>query len=333
MVSALLVCVLVAALVFEFINGFHDTANAIATTVYTKALPVRTAIAMSAVMNFVGALTSEKVALTISKGLVDIQLDLYVILAALIGAIVWDFFTWWRSIPSSSSHALIGSLIGATIVHTGTTQHVIWDGVVGKVVIPLFTSPLIGMALGFLIMKLVFELFANWTPHKANGLFHKLEIVSSAFMAYSHGNNDAQKTMGIITLALVSAGLADPALGVPLWVKITCAVTMAIGTSIGGQRIMRTVGDGVNKLTPVIGFVAQTSSTVAIELMTALGAPVSTTQVVTTSIMGAGSARRRSSVRWGAARKIIAAWFITLPITILLGGLSAFFIGRVLGMA
>ncbi|SEH42193.1 MULTISPECIES: inorganic phosphate transporter [Atopobiaceae] len=333
MVSALLVCVLVAALVFEFINGFHDTANAIATTVYTKALPVRTAIAMSAVMNFVGALTSEKVALTISKGLVDIQLDLYVILAALIGAIVWDFFTWWRSIPSSSSHALIGSLIGATIVHTGTTQHVIWDGVVGKVVIPLFTSPLIGMALGFLIMKLVFELFANWTPHKANGLFHKLEIVSSAFMAYSHGNNDAQKTMGIITLALVSAGLADPALGVPLWVKITCAVTMAIGTSIGGQRIMRTVGDGVTKLTPVIGFVAQTSSTVAIELMTALGAPVSTTQVVTTSIMGAGSARRRSSVRWGAARKIIAAWFITLPITILLGGLSAFFIGRVLGMA
>ncbi|SER42532.1 inorganic phosphate transporter [Parafannyhessea umbonata] len=333
MVSALLVCVLVAALVFEFINGFHDTANAIATTVYTKALPVRTAIAMSAVMNFVGALTSEKVALTISKGLVDIQLDLYVILAALIGAIVWDFFTWWRSIPSSSSHALIGSLIGATIVHTGTTQHVIWDGVVGKVVIPLFTSPLIGMALGFLIMKLVFELFANWTPHKANGLFHKLEIVSSAFMAYSHGNNDAQKTMGIITLALVSAGLADPALGVPLWVKITCAVTMAIGTSIGGQRIMRTVGDGVTKLTPVIGFVAQTSSTVAIELMTALGAPVSTTQVVTTSIMGAGSARRRSSVRWGAARKIIAAWFITLPITILLGGLSAFFIGRILGMA
>ena len=333
MPSGLLIAVLVAALLFEFINGFHDTANAIATTVYTKALPVRTAIAMSAVMNFVGALTSEKVALTISKGLVDIQLDLYVILAALIGAIVWDFFTWWRSIPSSSSHALIGSLIGATIVHTGTTQHVIWDGVVGKVVIPLFTSPLIGMALGFLIMKLVFELFANWTPHKANGLFHKLEIVSSAFMAYSHGNNDAQKTMGIITLALVSAGLADPALGVPLWVKITCAVTMAIGTSIGGQRIMRTVGDGVTKLTPVIGFVAQTSSTVAIELMTALGAPVSTTQVVTTSIMGAGSARRRSSVRWGAARKIIAAWFITLPITILLGGLSAFFIGRVLGMA
>ena len=167
MASILLIAVLVSALIFEFINGFHDTANAIATTVYTKALPLRTAIIMSAIMNFIGALMSEKVAMTIASGLVDIQLQLYVIFAALMGAIVWDLFTWWFSIPSSSSHALIGSLIGATIVFTGSTGHILWAGVLEKVVIPLFTSPLIGMALGYFIMKLVFEIFADWPPKKA----------------------------------------------------------------------------------------------------------------------------------------------------------------------
>ena len=317
----MLVAVFVAAISFEFINGFHDTANAIATTVYTKALPVRLAILMSACMNFIGALTSEKVALTIATGMVDIQLDLYVILSALIGAVIWDFFTWWRSIPSSSSHALIGSLIGATIVFTGTTAHVEWMGVLEKVVIPLFTSPLIGLCLGFFIMKIVFELFANWTPKHANKFFLRLEVLSSALMAYSHGNNDAQKTMGIITLALISAGDLSASSGVPLWVKLLCAVTMAIGTSVGGQRIMRTVGNGVTKLNPVIGFVAQTSSTIAIEIMTALGAPVSTTQVVTTSIMGAGSARRFSSVRWGVARQMLMAWVLTIPLSALTSGL------------
>ena len=265
--------------------------------------------------------------MTIASGLVTVQLQLYVIFAALAGAIIWDLFTWWFSIPSSSSHALIGSLIGATIMFTHSTSDILWKGVVEKVVIPLFTSPLIGMALGYLFMKLVFELLAEWPPKKANGLFHKLQILSAAFMAYSHGNNDAQKTMGIITLALVTAGLYDPSLGIPLWVKLVCATTMALGTSIGGGRIMRTVGDGVTRLTPVIGFVAEASSTIAIEVMTALGAPVSTTQVITTSIMGAGSARRRTSVRWGVARKIIAAWFITLPATIFLGALVAFATG------
>lgn len=331
MVSAVLIGVLVAAVTFEFINGFHDTANAIATTVYTKALPLRVAILMSATMNFIGAFTSEKVALTIAQGIVDVDLELYVVLAALLGAIVWDLFTWWRSIPSSSSHALIGSLIGATIVFTGTTQHIMWRGVLNKVVIPLFTSPLIGMTLGYCFMKLVFELFANWHPRRANWLFHRLQVLSAAFMAYSHGSNDAQKTMGIITLALVTAGLADPAAGIPMWVKLMCACTMALGTSIGGGRIMRTVGDGVTKLNPVIGFVAETSSAIAIEVMTFLGAPVSTTQVITTSIMGAGSARRRSSVRWGVARRIIGAWFVTLPATICLGGVCAFVVGAILG--
>ncbi len=324
MLSGLLIAVLVAAFTFEFINGFHDTANAIATTVYTRALPPRVAILMSALMNFIGALMSEKVAMTIAHGLVDVQLELYVILATLLGAIIWDLFTWWQGIPSSSSHALIGSLIGATIVFSKGTQHVIWEGVLWKVVIPLFTSPVIGLLLGFFIMKLVFELFANWRPSKANGLFHKAQIASSMFMAYSHGNNDAQKTMGIITLALIGSGELAAGSGVPLWVKLFCAATMALGTSIGGQRIMKTVGGGVTKLEPVVGFVSETSSAIAIETMTAFGAPVSTTQVVTTAIMGAGSAKGAKKVRWGVAGSIVKAWFTTLPATMLLGGLCAF---------
>ena len=328
--TGLLVCVLVAAFVFEFINGFHDTANAIATTVYTRALPVRVAIICSATMNFIGALMSENVALTISKGLVDVQLDLYVILAALLGAIIWDLLTWWFAIPSSSSHALIGSLIGATIVHTRGFKDVLWGGVARKVIIPIFTSPLIGFCLGFLIMRLVHEICANVQLHKANSFFHKAQIASSMFMAYSHGNNDAQKTMGIITIALVSAGLLEGGTGIPLWVKLFCAGTMALGTSIGGQRIMKTVGSGVTKLEPVMGFVSETSSAIAIEVMTALGAPVSTTQVITTSIMGAGTARGAKKVKWGIGYQMFIAWVITLPMTMLLGGTVAFFMGMVL---
>ena len=329
MLSALLLAVLVSAFVFEFINGFHDTANAIATTVYTRALPVRAAILMSAVMNFIGALTSESVAMTIAKGIVSVQLELYVILAALLGAIIWDLFTWWQGIPSSSSHALIGSLIGATIVFSGNTGNILWEGVAMKVIVPLFTSPLIGLVLGYFFMKIVYEYFADWTPKKANGLFHRLQILSSAFMSYSHGNNDAQKTMGIITLALVTSGELAPDSGVPFWVKVACAACMALGTSIGGQRIMKTVGNGVTKLDPSIGFVAQVSSGLAIETMTALGAPVSTTQVINTAIMGAGSARGAKRVRWGMAGSIVRAWFTTLPITIVLGGICAFVIGLI----
>ena len=330
MLSPLLLGVLASAIIFEFINGFHDTANTIATTVYTRALPVRTAILMSAAMNFIGALTSEKVAMTIAHGLINVSLELYVILAALLGAIIWDLATWWFSIPSSSSHALIGSLIGATIVFTRTVHTVAWGGVAEKVIIPLFTSPLIGLCIGFLLMKALLELFANWHPSKANGLFHKLQIASSLVMSYSHGNNDAQKTMGIITLALIASNVLPEGSGVPMWVKITCAATMALGTSIGGRRIMKTVGNGVTKLDSALGFAAQVSSAVAIETMTALGAPVSTTQVLTTSIMGAGSVRGAKKVKWGMAGSIFTAWIVTLPATMALGGLMALLIGVVM---
>lgn len=327
MLSTVLIAVITAALIFEFINGFHDTANAIATAVYTKALTPRRAILLAAAMNLVGALVSEKVAGTISKGLVDVKLEQYVILAALIGAIIWNMFTWWRGIPSSSSHALIGSLVGAVIVYTVSAQHIIWSGVVTKVIIPLFTSPVLGLIIGFLCMKLIYRAFAKWSNSKVNKLFLKLQIFSSAFVAFSHGNNDAQKTMGIITLSLVTGGLLEAGSGVPFWVKISCAVVMALGTSLGGWKVMKTMGSGVTKLTPASGFAAQTSSALVIELMTFLGAPVSTTQVITTSIMGAGSAKRASAVKWGVAGNIFTTWFVTLPATMLLGGAVVYIIG------
>ena len=330
MLSTILIMVIAFALVFEFINGFHDTANAIATAVYTKALTPGRAIALAAFMNLIGAMASEKVAGTISKGLVDIQLEQYVILAALIGAIIWNLFTWWMGIPSSSSHALIGSLVGAVIVYTMSTEHIIWTGVLTKVIIPLFTSPLLGLLIGFLGMKVIYKAFAKWSQSHVNRVFIKLQVISSAVVAFSHGNNDAQKTMGIIILALVTGGLVGADAGVPLWVKISCAVVMAAGTSVGGWKVMKTMGAGVTKINPASGFVAQTSSAIVIELMTFLGAPVSTTQVITTSIMGVGSARRKSAVKWGVAGNIFTAWIVTLPVTMVLGGIMEKIIGYII---
>ncbi|MCI9598043.1 MAG: inorganic phosphate transporter [Firmicutes bacterium] len=322
MLSGVLACVILFALIFEFINGFHDTANAIATSVYTRALTPKKAIALAAAMNLVGAMVSEKVAMTISSGLVDVELEQYVILGALIGAIIWNLFTWWKAIPSSSSHALIGSLIGATIVFSTSIEHILWGGVLHKVIIPLVTSPFIGLLIGFGFMRLIFLLFAGWSQSKANRVFSKLQVFSAALVAYSHGNNDAQKTMGIITLALLTGGLIDASMGVPFWVKASCACMMALGTSLGGWKIMKTMGGGVTKLQPASGFVAQTASALVIEGMSFLGAPISTTQVITTSVMGVGSAKRLSAVKWGIAQNIIIAWIVTLPITMILGGLA-----------
>lgn len=326
MLSALLIAVIVFALAFEFINGFHDTANAIAASIYTRALTPRRAIMLTAVMNLIGALVSEKVAETITKGLVDVNLELYVVLAALMGAILWNLFTWWNGIPSSSSHALIGSLVGAVIVYTMSLKHIQWETVLMKVVIPLFTSPIMGLIVGFLAMKLVYKLFVRWSQAKVNRVFRKLQVVSSAIVAFSHGNNDAQKTMGIITLALVTNGLVSAEAGVPMWVKISCACVMALGTSVGGWRVMKTMGSGVTKIQPASGFAAQVSAALVIEAMTHMGAPVSTTQTITTSIMGTGAARRMSMVRWGMAEKIFAAWFVTLPAAMALGAGCAFVI-------
>ncbi|MDR3307818.1 MAG: inorganic phosphate transporter, partial [Coriobacteriales bacterium] len=326
LMTAIIICVVVFAIAFEFINGFHDTANAIATTVYTRALTVGKAIALAASMNFVGALVSENVAKTITSGLVSVNIEEYVVLAALIGAIVWNLFTWWRAIPSSSSHALIGSLIGATVVYTMGVDGIKWDGVLTKVVIPLFTSPVIGFFIGFGIMKLIYKAFASSQRGQSNRFFLRMQVFSAALVAFSHGTNDAQKTMGIITLSLITGGLLPVEAGVPLWVKVVCAVAIAIGTSVGGWKIMKTMGGGVTKLEPASGFAAQTSSAIVIEAMSFFGAPISTTQVITTSVMGAGSARRLRSVKWRMARDIAFTWVITLPTTVALGGLSVFII-------
>ena len=323
-ISFSLVAVIVLALTFEFINGFHDTANAIATTVSTRVLTASRAIALTCVMNFFGALAGDKVAKTISKGLIHGEIAQYVIMAALLAAIIWNLITWYFGIPSSSSHALIGGLIGSSIVYSMSFQKVVWTdgftgGFVGKVLIPLFASPAVGFIVGLSLMTLLYKLFAYVSLQIVNNLFSKLQIVSAAFMAFSHGNNDAQKTMGIITLALVNAEVLTHDSGIPWEVKFVCAAAMAAGTSVGGWRIIKTMGSGLTKLQTISGFAAQTSAAVAIQAASAMGAPVSTTQVISTAIMGVGSAKRASAVKWMLAINIARAWVLTIPITALMG--------------
>lgn len=313
--------VIILALGFDFINGFHDTANSIATTVSTRVLSPRVAIIMAATLNFVGALMSEKVAKTISKGIVNGTVTQYVIAASLIAAIIWNLITWYFGIPSSSSHALIGGLVGASITYGRSLGIVSWSGVLDKVVIPLFTSPLLGFFIGFAVMKLIYFLLRNWTPRTVDRVASKLQIFSAAFMAYSHGSNDAQKSMGIITLALISAGIYGPDHGVPVWVKLMCAIAMALGTSIGGWKIIKTMGVNMIKLAPINGFAAETSAAVVIETMTYFGAPVSTTHVISSTIMGVGASKRLSAVRWALAKNIVGAWVLTIPLTAFLGAM------------
>jgi PiT family inorganic phosphate transporter len=315
----MLVIVIALSVVFDFINGFHDTANSIATSVSTRVLTPRAATLMSASLNFLGALISAKVAETIATGIVNEALPATVIAASLCGAIVWNLLTWYIALPSSSSHALIGSIVGAAIVETGRLDVVNWRNILDKVIIPLFSSPVIGFIIGFAVMKLLFFILHNAKQRSVNRCFSKLQIFSAALMAYSHGSNDAQKTMGIIAMALVSGGVISPQAGIPLWVKLVCAVAMACGTSMGGWRIIKTVGMNMIKLQPVEGFAAETSAAAVIQIMTAIGAPVSTTHVISSSIMGVGTAKRFSAVNWSTAKSIVIAWFVTFPVTILLG--------------
>jgi PiT family inorganic phosphate transporter len=318
----MLIFVVILAISFDFINGFHDTANAIATSVATRVLPIKWAILMAAGLNFLGALMSEKVAKTISKGIVnDVKLSLAVVAAALLAAIIWNLITWYFGIPSSSSHALIGGLIGASIMHAFSFDVVSWNTVLIKVILPLLASPLVGYFAGLLVMTILYKLLKNATNKGVNKFFSKFQIVSAAFMAYSHGNNDAQKSMGIIALALLISGQMGPNDSIPAWVKLSCALAMALGTSIGGWKIIKTMGVNMIKLQPIGGFAAETSAALVIETASAFGMPVSTTQVITTSIMGVGSSKRLSAVRWSLARNIVWAWVLTIPLTMLIGAL------------
>ena len=322
-VTLLLIVVLALAIGFDYVNGFHDTANAIATSVSTRALKPEHAILMSATANFIGALTGTAVAVTIASGLATIPdgpAGQIIVAAALVGAIVWNLLTWRLGIPSSSSHALIGGLLGATIIAEGVDA-VIWSGVVDKVLIPLVLSPVLGIAIGFLFMVVLLNLFRRAHPQKINSRFRRLQVGSAAFMAFSHGSNDAQKTMGIMTLALFTAGVI-PTVEVPLWVILVSASAISLGTAAGGWRIIKTMGQKVVKLDPVHGFAAETTAATIILTASRFGLPVSTTHVISSAIMGVGSSIRLSAVRWGVAGNIVTAWVLTLPAAGLAAGLA-----------
>ncbi|HEX2767153.1 MAG TPA: inorganic phosphate transporter [Candidatus Limnocylindria bacterium] len=325
-----LLVVLVLAVAFDYINGFHDTANAIATSVSTRALAPQWAIGMSAVANFTGALIGTEVAKTVGSGLIDTNVESQtVIAAALVGAITWNLITWRLAIPSSSSHALIGGLLGAALVSAGFGAWQV-DGIVGKVLLPLVASPLIGFTLGLLFMALLFNLFRRAHPARLNAGFRRLQVLSAAYMAFSHGSNDAQKTMGIMTLALVSAGIQstfDP----PLWVILTAAGAISLGTAAGGWRIIKTMGTKVVKLDPVHGFAAETTAASVIFTASHFGMPVSTTHIISSAIMGVGSSDRLKTVRWAVARSIVAAWVLTLPASGFTAAVAYFVLRPIMG--
>ena len=333
----LIFTVLLVALVFEYINGFHDTANSIATVVSTKVLTPRQAVVMAAATNLVGALWGTAVAKTIASGLVDAKIvTSEILVCALLGAIVWDLLTWWVGLPSSSSHALIGGLCGAALATgRGNWSVLKWSsGLWPKVVLPMFASPFIGLIIGGLFMTILLVLLRSFTPHFVHSTFGKLQLFSAAWMAHSHGTNDAQKTMGIITLALFTGTKAGVFVGlpawlnflqtpkfaaVPLWVKVLCAATMGAGTAAGGWRIIRTLGHRMVKLQPVHGFAAETTAAIIIQGASYYGIPLSTTHVISTSIMGVGAVKRFSGLRWTVVERIIWAWLLTLPASGLIG--------------
>jgi len=315
----LLLCVIVLAVIFDFINGFHDTANAIATSVSTRVLSPKVAVSMAAVLNMVGALTGTAVAKTVGAGLVEAScITQITIISALIAAIVWDILTWYLGLPTSSSHAILSGVVGAAIATAGT--NVIIQKGVYKVLLGLIFSPLIGFILGFFLMLLLMWLFSRSTPSLVSNLFGRLQIISAAYMAFSHGSNDAQKTMGIITMALVSY-YNLPEFHVPMWVIILCATAMAFGTTVGGWRIIKTLGIRLVHLKPINGFAAETSAATVIEIASRIGLPLSTTHVISSTIMGVGASKRLSAVKWLVGGNIILAWIITLPACSLLAWL------------
>ncbi|WP_159621684.1 inorganic phosphate transporter [Ruania rhizosphaerae] len=310
---ALVLLVVAIALTFDYTNGFHDAANAIATSVSTRALTPRVAVVLAAVMNFVGALLGTGVAETIGSGIIDTPLGNYglvVVLSALVGAIAWNLLTWWLGLPSSSSHALIGGLTGAGVASAATVHwNVIWE----RVVLPMFASPLVGFVLAYLVVVGVLWVVRNAAPGRTTRRFRLLQTISAAAMALGHGLQDAQKTMGVIVLALVAGGLQTGS-EIPLWVKLAAAAAISLGTYAGGWRIMKTLGRRVIELDPARGFVAESvAASVLYTTAFVLHAPISTTHTITAAITGVGATRRLSAVRWGVARRIVMAWVLTIP--------------------
>jgi PiT family inorganic phosphate transporter len=318
----LLVAVIVAALFFDYTNGFHDAANAVATSISTRAVPPQIALAAAAVLNVVGALVSTHVAATLAKGIVDPgSVTAPVMLGGLVGAIFWNLLTWWWAVPSSSSHCLIGGVAGAVFATAGGDS-VLWEGILRKVLIPTVVAPLIGFTMGILLMLAILWIFRHAQPGPLMRRFRYAQLASASVMAFSHGSNDAQKTMGVITLALFAGG-SIPTLDVPLWVKLACALVMGAGTYSGGKRIIRTLGMRLVKLSPAHGFAAETAASTVLLGTAWLGFPISTTHVITTSVMGVGATERVSAVKWGLTRDIAWAWLLTLPASALVGAACA----------
>ena len=329
LVFALLV--ILVALIFELINGFHDAANSIATVTATKVLTPNQGIAIAAIFELVGAFCGTAVATTIATGLVKAEfITLTTILGGLVGGIVWNLATWWLGLPSSSSHALMGGLCGAGVASAGGSLSVInWGTIEHKVIVPMVTSPCVGFFCSFLVMGFLLWALQSWKPRWVNLTFGKGQIASAAFMALSHGMNDAQKTMGTIALTLLTATkvgafehlpaalqfLYTPEFKVASWIKVACALTMAAGTAMGGRRIMKTLGKKMVKMQPIHGFAAQTTAATVIFIASKLGMPISTTHVITTSIMGVGATKRLNAVKWGVVGRIVIAWIFTLPIS------------------
>lgn len=321
-VPIFLAAIVLVALIFDFTNGAHDSANAIATIVSTKVLSPRTAVLMAAILNLLGAFLGTEVAMTIGGGIVNSDLirgSQAIVLAALLGAIFWNLLTWYLGLPSSSSHALIGGLIGAAVAYKGWAALNL-GSIVKKIILPLFFSPLAGFVGGYLLMVALIWSLTRVHPRKINKTFKKLQIISSAFMATSHGLNDAQKTMGIITLALVIFHQI-PHFAVPFWVKLSCALVMGLGTATGGWKIVKTMGHKIFKMEPLHGFAAETAAALVITGASSMGAPISTTHTISASVIGVGASKRLSAVRWGVAQNMILAWIMTIPAAATVGAI------------
>ena len=315
-----LVVVIAVALFFDFTNGFHDTANSIATSVSTRALSPRAAVVSAAILNFAGAFVFLEVAATVATGIVDAEaITLEVVLAGLVGAITWNLITWYLGLPSSSSHALIGGVAGSAVAASGFDV-VHWDAIKDKVLIPSLLAPFLGVLGAAVLMTIILWLIRRRAPGVVNRLFRRLQLLSGAFVAFTHGTNDAQKTMGIMTLALIASGHLDAEpFHVPTWVIVSAAAAMGLGTYAGGWRIIKTLGTRVAKLQPPQGFAAQTTTAVILWVTARYGFPVSTTHTISGSVLGAGASTRLSAVRWGVAGNILLAWILTVPCAALVG--------------
>lgn len=327
----IIVLIVILGLIFDYTNGFHDAANVVSTVIATRVLAPASAIVMAGVLNFVGATQISGVAQTIATGLVNVQdTTQIVVFAALVGAIAWNLLTWYFGIPSSSSYALIGGLVGAAWIHQGPDT-ILWKGVFGKVIIPMFATPLLGFTLAFFVMKALYRYLRYRHDTHGQKVFRHLQIGSACFVALAHGLNDAQKSMGIITLGLLAGGYLPDAT-IPLWVIISCALVMGLGTATGGFRIINTLAHSITKIEPVQGFAAESSTSIVILTASFFGMPISSTQMISGSITGVGAAKGRDAVSWEVPQKFIFAWILTLPGAALVGA-STYLLARAAGFS